>query len=97
VRAATTKYNDREYRKHAAALKQDAINNNKPCHLCGEHFDFTLPYTHPLAFTADHLDAIANGGDLLGNLAPAHRKCNSSRGKKRLKTQVHPPSTSRRW
>lgn len=93
----TTKYNDREYRKHAAALKQDAINNDKPCHLCGEHFDFTLPYTHPLAFTADHLDAIANGGDLLGNLAPAHRKCNSSRGKKRLKTQVHPPSTSRRW
>lgn len=92
-----TKYSDRTYRKRAAELRKATSDNGWPCHLCGKPIDMTLPYTHPLAFTADHLDAIANGGQLLGDLAPAHRRCNSRRGRKRLAHQVRAPKTTQAW
>ena len=82
-----TKYSDRGYRANAAALRKATSDNGWPCHLCGKPIDMTLPYTHPLAFTADHLTAIANGGNLLGELAPAgandsHTKCGRQRPRK---------------
>lgn len=92
-----TKYSDRTYRKRAAELRKATSDNGWPCHLCGKPIDMSLPYTHPLAFTADHLDAIANGGQLLGDLAPAHRRCNSRRGRKRLAHQVRAPKTTQAW
>lgn len=92
-----TKYSDRGYRANAAALRKATSDNGWPCHLCGKPIDMTLPYTHPLAFTADHLTAIARGGNLLGELAPAHRRCNSRRGCKRLAHQVRPPKTTQDW
>lgn len=92
-----TKYSDRSYRAKAAALRKATSDGGWPCHLCGKPIDMTLPYTHPLAFTADHLDAIANGGQLLGDLAPAHRRCNSRRGRKRLAHQVRAPKTTQAW
>lgn len=92
-----TKYSDRTYRKRAAELRKVTSDNGWPCHLCGKPIDMSLPYTHPLAFTADHLDAIANGGNLLGDLAPAHRRCNSRRGRKRLAHQVRAPKTTQAW
>lgn len=92
-----TKYSDRSYRAKAAALRKATSDNGWPCHLCGKPIDMSLPYTHPLAFTADHLDAIANGGNLLGDLAPAHRRCNSRRGRKRLAHQVRAPKTTQAW
>ena len=94
---AATKYSDRSYRAKAAALRKATSDNGWPCHLCGKPIDMTLPYTHPLAFTADHLDALANGGNLLGELAPAHRRCNSRRGRKRLAHQVRAPKTTQAW
>ena len=90
-------YSDRGYRANAAALRKATSDNGWPCHLCGKPIDMTLPYTHPLAFTADHLDALATGGNLLGELAPAHRRCNSRRGCKRLAHQVRPPKTTQAW
>lgn len=93
----TAKYSDRSYRAKAAALRKATSDNGWPCHLCGKPIDMSLPYTHPLAFTADHLDAIANGGNLLGDLAPAHRRCNSRRGRKRLAHQVRAPKTTQAW
>ena len=95
--ATVTKYSDRTYRKRAAELRKATSDNGWPCHLCGKPIDMSLPYTHPLAFTADHLDAIANGGNLLGDLAPAHRRCNSRRGRKRLAHQVRAPKTTQAW
>ena len=97
VVTTVTRYSDRSYRAKAAALRKATSDNGWPCHLCGKPIDMTLPYTHPLAFTADHLDAIANGGNLLGDLAPAHRRCNSRRGRKRLAHQVRAPKTTQAW
>lgn len=91
------KYNDHEYRKRTAALRRAVETHGLHCHLCDNPIDLTLPSTHPLSFTADHLDAIANGGNLYGALAPAHRRCNSRRGKRRLPTQIKKPKNTRTW
>lgn len=92
-----TKYSDRSYRAKVAALRKAVSDNGWLCHLCDNPIDLSLPYTHPLAFTADHLEAIANGGNLLGDLAPAHRRCNSRRGCRRLAYQVRAPKTTQAW
>lgn len=96
---ARTGRDDRTYRAKRDALRRQAKRNNTPCHLCGKPIDFTLDWKHPMAFTADHLEAIAAGGRMLGDLAPAHRSCNSRRGKKPLGTtkRASPPKTSRQW
>lgn len=54
-------------------LKHRTMKTNAVCAHCGQPFDWTLPPQHPMAFTADHVDAIANGGDLLGELQALHR------------------------
>lgn len=91
------RYDDRSYRKRTAALRAHVKRTGEPCWLCGLPIDLGLPYTHPMSFTADHVDAIANGGKLLGELRPAHRRCNSSRGKKRVSELIAPPKTTRTW
>ena len=92
-----TKYNDAEYIKRTQALRRAVEAHGLHCHLCDRPIDLTLPSTHPLSFTADHLDAIANGGHLYGQLAPAHRRCNSRRQNRRLPTQIKKPKTTRAW
>lgn len=79
-----TRRNQHHYIARRDALKRRSIALDMPCHLCGEPIDATLPYTDPMSWTADHLDAVAAGGAILGRLMPAHRirRCNSSRGKK---------------
>lgn len=74
----------RAYRRQQAALKRRTTVDGLPCGYgspdgwgCGEPIDTTLPSTHPMSFTADHVDALANGGRLLGPLVPMHRRCNS--------------------
>lgn len=71
----------RAYRRKRDALKRRAQRENMTCSWCGQPFDFTLDYNHPLAFTADHPEAIGNGGDLVKqDLEPMHKSCNSKRG-----------------
>lgn len=89
--------NDREYVRRREALFRTTRTNNTPCHLCGKPFDFSLPYTHPMSLTADHLDPVANGGSMIGPLAPAHRSCNSRKGKKTNTTKTVETKTSRKW
>ena len=91
--------NDRAYVAKREALKRQARKTGAPCHLCGKPFDFELDWKHPMAFTADHLDAVANGGSMTGALKPAHRSCNSRRGKKQIGdvAPVAAPKTSRQW
>lgn len=97
IMSTKTKYNDSEYVKRTKALRRAVETQGLHCHLCGNPIDLTLPPTHPMSFTADHLDAIANGGSLYGSLAPAHRRCNSRRQNRRLPAQIKKPKTTRAW
>ncbi|WP_199184037.1 HNH endonuclease [Cryobacterium sp. Y57] len=91
--------NDRAYVAKREALKRQARKTGAPCHLCGKPFDYELDWKHPMAFTADHIDAVGNGGSMTGALKPAHRSCNSRRGKKALEgiKALQAPKTSRKW
>jgi 5-methylcytosine-specific restriction endonuclease McrA len=75
----------RAYRRDQAALKRRTRDEDLPCGYaspsgwgCGEHIDTSLPHTQSRSFTADHDQAIDNGGHLVGQvLVPMHRGCNS--------------------
>ena len=75
-----TRRNDHEYTKRRDALKRRATRNNEACALCGQPIDYTLHYTHAMAFTADHITPVAAGGKMIGPLQPAHRGCNARKG-----------------
>lgn len=63
------------------------------CWLCGGAIDMQLPPTHARAFTLDHLVPLSRGGELDGEVKPAHRSCNSSRGDgRRTKRGATPPT-----
>jgi len=96
--------NDRAYVAKREALKRQARKTGAPCHLCGKPFDWTREsdpdyWKHPMAFTADHIEAVGVGGSMTGQLKPAHRSCNSRRGMKALNsiTAAPAPKTSREW
>lgn len=74
--------NLRAYRNKVTAEKAKAKRRTQPtlCHLCSLPIDLTLPYYDKMAFTLDHLEAIATGGHILGKTMPAHRSCNSKKG-----------------
>ena len=80
----------RAYRRKAAKLRR----NSTTCWICGDAIDITLDHKDPMSWTADHLDPLANGGHALGEIKPAHRRCNSSRG---ARPQPPQPRTSREW
>ena len=70
-------------------LRARVLEQSDICWLCGQAGADTLDHIVPLS-VAPHL---AESPD---NVAPAHRSCNSSRGK-RLATEVRPIRTSRSW
>lgn len=84
----------RAYRHKAAALKARTKARGDVCWLCGEGFDWSLPYTDRLSFTADHVNPISKGGHIVGELRPAHRACNSRRNDGRHEVKL---PTTRRW
>lgn len=59
------------------------------CWLCGDPIDMSLPPLHARAFTLDHIVPVARAGSLDGETRPAHRTCNSSRGKGRGTTATN--------
>lgn len=70
----------RAYRRERERLLNQCKRNNTPCAWCGKPINYKLPATHPMSFTADHPEAIANGGKLVGQrLKPFHRRCNSAK------------------
>lgn len=83
-----SKRNDASYIRKRDALKRHARANDAPCHLCSRPIDYEAKYPAPLSFTADHVEAVAAGGHMLGELRPAHARCNSRRGKKDLATYL---------
>ena len=74
------------YRRKRAALRRRVERENLPCGWnsiwgCGEPFDLSLEYPDPMSFTADHPNALANGGHLVKqDLTPLHMRCNSMTG-----------------
>lgn len=78
----------RAYRRKQAALRRRTAREDLPCGYgsthgwgCGQSIDTTLPATDRMSFTADHDEALNNGGHLVRQeLVPMHRRCNSSKG-----------------
>lgn len=64
------------------------------CWLCWKPINLGLHYNHRMAWTLDHTDALVHGGapEDIGNVRPAHRSCNSSKGARVLTAAVPPPS-----
>lgn len=55
------------------------------CWLCRRPIDLSVRVPHPLAPTVDHVVPLADGGsDADANLRPAHFRCNSHRGVRRV-------------
>lgn len=76
----------RAYRREQDRLKRRTKAENLPCGYgsthgwgCGQPIDTTLDARDRWSFTADHDDALNNGGQLLGTLVPMHRRCNSQK------------------
>ena len=78
----------RSYRRRAARLRRTSVI----CWLCGEAIDTDLPPHHARSWTADHVDPLANGGDVDGLIRPAHRDCNASKGNGAPRRQPSPSS-----
>lgn len=94
-RRANWKYQDK-----AQALRRQVASRGLPCWLCGKPIDLSLPYTHPMSFTADHVHQLKDGGNIHGQLRPAHRSCNSKRGNLRerpARFECGAVETSRTW
>lgn len=84
-----TRRNDHHYVQRAKHMLAKAKANDAPCHLCAKPIHWDADPQHPLAPTADHEHAVAAGGSMLGKLLPAHRRCNSSRGKKSIEEYLN--------
>lgn len=72
-----------------AKMRKRVLEGNPACWLCGQ----------PGADTVDHIIPLKHApelGEVVGNLAPAHRSCNSKRGA-RLPNARSIVSNSRRW
>lgn len=70
------------------------------CWLCDGVIDLSLPRTHRMSWTADHVDPISLGGAPrdASLLRPAHRACNSSRGNRMsVKVRRQGVQTSESW
>ena len=76
MRKVTHQYRER-VRRVRRQLERDP--SKAVCWICGEPIDMNLPTSHQMAFTLDHIIALATGGGLMGESRPAHRKCNSER------------------
>lgn len=65
-------------RKLRARLRAEG----RPCHLCEQAIDYSLPARDPMSFEVDELVPVSRGGDPLryDNVDAAHRICNQRRG-----------------
>lgn len=87
--------NDRRFKEIARRLRKQLP---PVCHLCSEAIDLRLPANSADSWTLDHIMPLKAGGDPWdeNNLAPAHRRCNSSKGGSDL-PQASTAVFSRQW
>jgi 5-methylcytosine-specific restriction endonuclease McrA len=66
------------------------------CWICAKDIDLSLHHHGPMSYTVDHVVPLSAGGDPydLSNLRPAHKRCNSRKGKGAAPVPV---VSSRRW
>ncbi len=79
-------------------LRAQLRSERRPCSLCGQRIDYSLPGDHPQGFTVDHIRPLSlypEGAEDYGNLAAAHRACNLARGDRDRSPGLG--STSRDW
>lgn len=93
--AGNPAYTDKRYRKQNARMRRSTPT--PICWICGELIDLELPRHHRMAWTADHLTPLSQGGDIYGERRPAHRACNSSRGDGTHPTPADKFPTTRNW
>jgi 5-methylcytosine-specific restriction endonuclease McrA len=85
----------------AQLIKRLKVERPPVCWICGQGINLALHHTHRMSWTADHItplaDLLALGGDPYDetNIAPAHRSCNSRKG--RSDKPPSPVNNSRRW
>lgn len=63
--------------------------DNRPCHICHQPIDYTLPPGRAGTFELDHLIPRTQAPELIhepSNWAPAHLTCNRARGTKPLES-----------
>lgn len=75
--------NTANYQRLSRAYRADAARRSAPCWLCGQGIDYDLPPEDPAAYSTDHVRPLSLYPDLAEdptNFAPAHRRCNESRG-----------------
>lgn len=81
-------------RRAAEALqrvKAQGRRHRRPCCICGQQIDYSLPSRHPHGCTVQHVKSRRDFPQLTwdpSNWAPAHNECNLSAG-----TGEHPEQT----
>lgn len=63
--------------------KTELRHRRLPCWLCGQRIDYTLHWSDPMSFSADHVRLLSTHAHLAddpANLRPAHLDCNKRRG-----------------
>jgi len=72
-----------EYARRMVSDQLKAMPGSDICWKCGKKIDMTIKdHNDPMAWTMDHVQSLANGGShTLQNARPAHRSCNSARGR----------------
>jgi 5-methylcytosine-specific restriction endonuclease McrA len=66
-------------------LARELKAQHRPCWLCGQAIDYSLPPDDDMAFSVDHIKPWSTHPELredFANLAAAHQKCNKQRGNK---------------
>lgn len=72
------KYTSRQWQRFAHSVYESETH----CGICGEYVEQTLPFTHRMSRTVDHIQPISLGGAWYDrdNVRLAHRSCNSRNG-----------------
>lgn len=83
---------DRRKRKGSIGLIAVLVRYDFTCHLCLQRIDITEHPNSPRGATRDHVIPLSRGGlDVIENLRPAHRDCNTWKGAKPLEEYLEPP------
>lgn len=83
-----TRTSSRAYRRN----RKRCLASSDTCWLCGQWIDPDIAWPDPMSATADHVIPVSKGGDNLGELRPAHLRCNVRR------SRCKPPTVhARRW
>jgi hypothetical protein len=73
----------RQWKRLAEVVRKQSKAAGEPCWICRQPIEWDAPPRSPKSFSADHLEPIARGGQVipaLSGVAPAHYGCNSRRG-----------------